>query len=40
MAEWGITQGDIVSLMIFNIVCDDIIRHWLETTVPEDRDMA
>jgi len=29
-AEWGITQGDIISPTIFNIVIDAILHHWYQ----------
>jgi Reverse transcriptase (RNA-dependent DNA polymerase) len=31
-AERGVTQGDIISPIIFNIVVDAVVRHWQTTT--------
>ena len=38
-ADRGVTQGDIVSPTIFNIVCDAVVRAWL-LEVSEDSDDA
>ena len=35
----GLTQGDIISPTLFNVVCDAIIRYWL-LTVTDDHENA
>lgn len=37
-ATRGVTQGDIISPTIFNIVCDAIIRQWINTVSDDGRD--
>jgi len=37
-ATRGVTQGDIISPTIFNIVCDAIIRQWLNAVSDDGRD--
>jgi hypothetical protein len=39
-ATRGVTQGDIISPIIFNIVADAVIRHWLFTVSPEETDAS
>ena len=30
---WGLAQGDPLSLTIFNVVLDAVVRHWVEVMV-------
>ena len=34
---WGTTHGDLVSLTLFNVVVDNVIRTWLAMTVEDHR---
>ena len=35
----GMTQGDVISPTLFNVICDSIIRYWL-FTVTDDPENA
>ena len=34
----GVTQGDLLSPKIFNVVVDAVVRHWMEGLVTETEE--
>ena len=34
-SNWGVTQGDLLSPTIFNVVVDAVVRHWVMMVLEE-----